>query len=137
MASGLAGKWMRFAKSSTYFKVTRCRSNLRAQWVETTNAESPPGSGVCAEEFVYNTFGGDVDIDVVYKPSDPTGGLYAALTPGTENTVTFYPDKTAVAINLTGTLCVETFELGAEIKGAQTARISGKFTGGYTVNSTL
>jgi hypothetical protein len=132
MASGLAGKWMRLAKSSTYYKITGCRSNLRYQWIETTNAESPPGSGVVAEEYIPGVYGGDVDCDIVYQIAD---AVYASLTPGQSYTVIFYPDKTAPSSNLTGLLCIETFQLTGEIKGYQSAKITGKFTGGYTATS--
>lgn len=132
MASGLAAKYMRLAKSSTYFKITRFRANLRAQWIETTNAESPPGSGSVAEEFIYGVFGGDVDFEVIYQIADT---LYATLTPGTNNSITFYPDKLTVGTSLTGSLAVETWEIVGEVKDAIRVRIAGKFNGGYTASS--
>lgn len=132
MANGLAGKWMRLAKSSDYYKIVRCRSNLRYQWIETTNAESPPGSGVVAEEFVSGVYGGDVDFDIVYKPTDVTGGVINSLFTGAVLTVSFYPDKTTPSVVLTGSLSVESADLGSEVKNYQSLKITGKFNGGYT-----
>lgn len=132
MASGFSAKWMRLAKGSNFIKLTRFRANLRAAWPETTNSESPPGSGSVAEEYVYGVFGGDIDLEAVYQISDT---LFSTLQPGTENSVTFYPYKLTTGTNITGTLCVETWEITGEIKDAIKVHIAGKFTGGYTANS--
>lgn len=133
MASGLACKYMRLAKTGpTYFKITRFRANLRAQWIETTNAETVPGSGNVPEEFIYGIYGGDVDFEIVYQEADL---LFAALQPGTTVAVTFYPDKTATGSNLAGNLSVETWELTGEEKDYFKCHVTGKFNGGYTATS--
>lgn len=132
--AGLAGKWMRVAKSGTNFKVDQCRSTLRTQLVETTNCESGPNAsgGIVAEEFVFGVYGGDIDITVVYQLSD---GVYTALANGGSYSVTFYPDKTAAGSNLAGTLSVETFDITSQVRGRVEARITGKFNGGYTATA--
>lgn len=132
MASGLACKYMRLAKASTYFKIVRFRANLRAQWIDTTNAETAPGSGNVPEEFIYGIYGGDVDFEVIYQESDV---IFAALQPGTNNAITFYPDKTNTGANLAGTLAVETWEITGEEKDAFKVHVTGKFNGGYTATS--
>ena len=132
--AGLAGKWMRVAKSGTNFKVDSCRSNLRTQLVETTNCESGPNAsgGIVAEEFVFGVYGGDVDITIVYQLSD---GVLTALGNGGSYSVTFYPDKTVTGSNLAGTLSVENFEIVDQVRGRIEARVTGKFNGGYTATS--
>ncbi len=140
MASGLACKWMRLSDSTNFYRLTRFSANLRAQKIETTNAESVgsfpigSGSGSVAEEFIYGVAGGDVEAEIIYQETD---NLYLKLAPGSTPTILFYPKKILTSISLTGVWFIETWKIVAEIKDGFKVQVAGPFTGGYGVNSTF
>jgi hypothetical protein len=130
--AGLAGRLMRFdfGAGPAHMRVTRCRSKLSTQLVESTNSESVDANNDTNEEFVTGVKSGDIDIDVVYHAADLPFGV---IPDGASGTATYYPDKGQAGKKLTGTLLVADFEFVSDVKGLTTSRITGKFSGGRTV----